>query len=320
MIATVTNPDWIRNGSLFVVSDSQTIDLSAFRYTFHVAQAETESPNNAVIRVYNLKPETVARIKAEFARVVLQAGYKNGPAGIIFSGEIRQFGSGREDAKNTYIDLLAADGDSGYNYGFVKQSYASGTTHEDMVESAIATMGPYGVNQGQLNYEGTGGVLPRGKVLFGLARARLRGLTKQVGASWNISGGKVNVTALDGYVPGTAVVLNSATGLIGRVEQTVDGMKAVCLINPRITPGCLLQIDNKSINTTAAQTPLAGPGSPQIPFDSYKGLQRFASIAADGVYRVYVVEHEGDSRGNEWYSNIIGLSVNPVTKEVISNG
>lgn len=313
-------PSWLRTGSLYVVSNAQTLDLSKMRFTFRVQQDEQEAPNNAVIRVYNMRDTTIARIKKEFNRVVLQAGYQNGPAGVIFSGEIRQFGSGREDAKNTYLDLLCADGDTGYNYGFIHQSFAAGTPHLQMVDASIATMGPYGVNKGQVNYEGTGGILPRGKVLFGLARAQLRGLTKQVGATWNIDGGKVNVTPLDGYLPGQAVVLNSATGLIGRVEQTIEGMKATALINPRLTPGCLLQIDNKSINTMQAQKPLAGPGSPQIPFDSYKGLQRYASIAADGVYRVYVVEHEGDSRGQEWYSHIIGLAVNPVTQEVIGNG
>lgn len=317
---TKDNPSWIRNGSLFVVNSANTIDLSQFRFTFHTSQAEVESPSNAVIRVYNLKDSTVAQIKKEFTRVVLQAGYKSGPAGVIFSGEIRQFAAGREDAKNTYLDILAADGDTAYNYGFIHQSFAAGTSHLEMVDASIDTMGAYKVNKGQVNYEGTGGVLPRGKVLFGLARARLRSLTRQVGATWSISNGKVNIVPLDGYLPGEPVVLNSTTGLIGRVEQTVEGMTAKSLINPRLQPGCVLQIDNKSINTTSAQKALNGPSSPQIPFDSYKGLQRYASIAADGLYRVYVVEHEGDSRGQEWYSNIVGLAINPVTKEVISNG
>lgn len=317
---TKDNPSWIRNGSLLVVNDSQTIDLSEFRFTFHTSQAEVESPNNCVVRIYNLKDSTVASIKKEFKRVVVQAGYKSGPAGVIFSGEIRQFGAGRESSKDTYLDIFAADGDTAYNYGFVKQSFAAGTTRGEIVDATIGSFGAYQVNKGQVNYEGTGGILPRGKVLFGLSRARLRGLMQQVGATWNISNGKVNIVPLLGYLPGEAVVLNSATGLIGRVEQTVDGMQARSLINPRITPGTLLKIDNRSINTTTAQKPLAGPSSPQIPFDSYKGLQRFASIAADGIYRVYVVEHEGDSRGQEWYSNIVGLAVNPVTQEVVGNG
>ena len=319
-MTTTSKPSWLRAGSLFVVNDSQTLDLSQMRFTFKTQQSEVESPNNAVIRIYNLKDATTSRIKQEFTRVVLQAGYQNGPAGVLFSGEIRQFGSGRESAKDTYLDILAADGDTAYNYGFISQSFASGTPHSEMVDASISALGTYGVNKGQVNYEGTGGILPRGKVLFGLARAQLRGLSKQVGATWNISGGKVNITPLDGYLPGEAVVLNSATGLIGRVEQTIEGMRLTCLINPKISPGTLLQIDNKSINTTSAQHPLDGPSSPQIPFDSYKGLQRFASIAADGLYRCYVVEHEGDSRGQEWYSHVIGLAVNPVTKEVLGHG
>lgn len=316
----VENPSWIRVCSLFVVNDSSTIDLSAFRFTFKSTQADQETPNNCVIRVYNLSDTTVARIKGEYKRVIVQAGYKNGPAGVVFSGEIRQFGAGREDAKDTYFDLLAADGDTAYSYGYMSQTFDKSSTHLEKTAAAISAMSPYGVKQGYVAYEGTGGVLPRGAVKFGLARAQLRGLVKNVGATWNINGGKVNIVPLDGYLPGEAVILNSATGLIGRVEQTVDGMRCRCLINPKLGPGTLLKIDNKSINTTQSANPLGGNvNAPQIPFDSYKGLQRYASIAADGLYRVYVAEHEGDSRGQEWYTNIIGLAVNPSTLKVISH-
>lgn len=321
MAATTSQPSFGRIGSLFVVTAKTTIDLSALRFVFKSAQSERETPNNLRVRVYNLAASTKARIKAEGLRVVLQAGYQSGPAGVIFTGEIRQFGDGREDAKSTYLDILASDGDTGYQYAFMAQSFAHGTKLSDMVDASIATMAPYGVNRGQVNYDGTGGILPRGKVLFGLSRAMLRSAMQNTGATWSISNGKVNIIDLRGYLPGEAVVLNSTTGLVGRVEQTVDGMAAKCLINPKIQPGGLLKIDNKSINTTTAAKPLGGdPNAPQIPFDSYKGLQRYASIAGDGLYRVFVAEHSGDSRGQEWYTEIVALAVNPTTKEVVGHG
>jgi hypothetical protein len=36
-------------------------------------------------------------------------------------------------------------------------------------------------------------------------------------------------------------------------------------------------------------------------------IQRIACETENGFYRVFVVEHVGDTRGNEWYTNITGL-------------
>jgi hypothetical protein len=161
----------------------------------------------------------------------------------------------------------------------------------------------------------TGGILPRGKVLFGLARANLRAEVQNVGATWSIQNGQVNVTPLDGYLPGEAIVLTSQTGLIGRAEQTQDGVRARCLINPRIAPGTLVKIDNKSINETFQQADFTIPGA-QLPYNRYAGLQQFADVSADGLYRVYVAEVKGDTRGAPWWMDLILLAVDPVTLKV----
>ena len=34
-----------------------------------------------------------------------------------------------------------------------------------------------------------------------------------------------------------------------------------------------------------------------------------ASINADGLYRLLTVEHRGDTRGNDWYSELVCLDV-----------
>ena len=173
-------------------------------------------------------------------------------------------------------------------------------------------MAEKGVQAGSV-MEFTGGTLPRGKVLFGMARVYMRNEATSQGATWGIDNGRVNIIPLTGYKPGDAVVLTAQTGLIGMPEQTNDGVQVTCLLNPRIEVAGLVRIDNRSVNQLQQQN---GSTLPSPAFNKYVGLENLAQVATDGLYRVYVVEHEGDTRGQPWYSHLTCLTVNPVTKAV----
>ena len=120
---------------------------------------------------------------------------------------------------------------------------------------------------------------------------------------------------LDGYLPTEAVVLNSSSGMIGFPEQTDQGIKVRCLLNPKLKIGTRAQIDNKSINQTIAQASNAIPVG-QLPFDQRAGLTLLADVSNDGEYFIYVVEHAGNTRGQEWYSDLICLAIDRSTGKV----
>lgn len=315
--STPANLQYNRKFSLLLTNGETALDLSEMHCTFRSSQQDEESPSNAVIRVFNLSQETLTKVKTEYSRVVVQAGYVDGPFGVIFDGTIKQFRIGREpDALNNYLDILAADGDLAYNFALVNKSLAAGTTSGDRIAAAVAAMSPLGVNAGQLLIPSSGGILPRGKVLFGMAKAILRSEVQTMGATWSIQDGKVNVIPLEGYLPGEAVVLTSQTGLIGRPEQTIQGIKCKALLNPKIIVGGLIKIDNASINQTQAQITEALPGNAgQLAYDKWAAIQQFATVTDDGTYRVYVAEYVGDTRGIDWYVEMICLTVDPVTNQ-----
>lgn len=321
-MTTKENMQYLRRGNLFVVGagDDKGLDLSDLHFTFKVTASDEQSPNAAMIRVYNLKADTVRAITGkspvEYTRVVLQAGYEDGPYGVIFDGTIKQFRKGRENATDTYLDILAASGDVEYNWGVVNTTLAAGSTAD---ERAAAIASGMGLSIGFASASPTGGVLPRGKVLWGMGRDMMRREAVSRSASWNIQDGKVNIVALTGYLPGEAVVLNMHTGLVGLPEQTQDGVRARCLINPRLRIGGLVQIDNTSINQLLAQTSQKLPVG-QITYNQWAGLQFPADVTNDGFYRLYVVEYTGDSRGQDWYCDLIGLAVDPSTQTVKAYG
>jgi hypothetical protein len=316
---------WIRKATLIVANDGTGLDLSEMRFKFRVSQSDNESPNTAVIRVYNLAPDTVRKITGrtpvEFTRVVLQAGYENAAYGVIFDGTIKQFRRGKENATDTYLDILAAVGDVEYNFGLCNATVAAGSTIAQRTELVAKQAG---LTLGNAGGAATGGTLPRGKVLWGMARAQMRCEAMNAGATWSIQDGKVDIVPLAGYLPGEAVVLSAATGLVGIPEQTEQGVTARCLLNPKLRIGGLVQIDNASINQTS-QADLRASGFEtaaltvgQLPFDKYAGVQLLADVTTDGFYRLYQVEYIGDTRGQEWYSELVGLAVDKSSDKVLA--
>lgn len=313
MAAAVPDTQYIRKASLVLLEGQAGLDLSQMHFTFKTSQADDESPSNCAIRVHNLSEATVKTIKKEYSRVILQAGYESS-FGVIFDGTIKQFRIGREsDGATTFLDILAADGDIAYNYATVNTSLAAGSTVQQRIDQSLNAFNQLNLVRGSVTVpEGAGGTLPRGKVLWGMAKSQLRAQVQNAGATWTIQNGKINVIPLTGYLPGEAVVINAETGLIGRVEQTSEGMRARVLMNPKLTVGGLVRIDEKSVNQTQQRG-----GGQLLAYDKIKNsVQMFASVQADGLYRVYVAEYLGDTRGQDWYVDLICLSIDPQTKEV----
>lgn len=294
-------------------------DLANFHFKFSTVQADVETPNNLRLRVYNLDPRSINAITGAYSRVVLQAGYAES-FGVIFDGTIKQFGIGKENETDSYLDILAADGDQAYNFSVVNVSLEAPLTGKvDQIKKAAEAMGPLGVELGFIDNNGLiGGTVPnpRGKVMFGMTRRHLRNLTDSVSATWSIQNGKISVIPLDGYLPNEPIVLSSANGMVGIPEQQIDGIKIKNLLDPRLVPGQLVKIDNNSINKVIAADPKASPFQ-NFPFDKRVALPvLLATVANDGLYRIYVAEYEGDTRGGPWYVNLTCLAVNATTGKV----
>lgn len=313
---TAPNEQFIRKASLLLTDGTKALDLSEMRFRFTVQNADVQSPNNCAVRVYNLSPQTVRQAKGEYSRVILQAGYERASFGVIFDGTIKQFKVGRENATDTFLDIFSADTDVGYNFGIVSKTFAAGSTPVEHIAEAARAMGLQvgftPILEGVNPYS-----LPRGKVGFGMARDMMRKTADSLVATWSIQAGVLQMISLTGYLPGEAVVINSLSGMVGIPEQTEEGVKVRCLLNPKIRVGGLVRLNNKDI-TQLIQKDQSVP----IRFDQWTGIQYAAKLAdgADGLYRAYVAEHHGDTRGHEWYTDLICLAVKPSSGKVDAYG
>ena len=292
---------FLRKATLIVSGKSGSgLDLSQFRITFRVQQSDFETPNNAEITIYNLAQNTAQQIRNEFTSVALQAGYQTGNFGIIFNGTIKQAKIGRENATDTTLKIIAAESDLAYNFGVVNTNVPAGTSMTAQAQ-IIAKAAGLQADASQINFAvGYNQANIRGKVLYGMARTYLRNLARSGLSRWSIQKGAVKITPLSGYSDTQAVVINSQTGMIGLPEQTQDGISVVCLLNPKIVPGTQVQINESSIQRASVSV---------NPADINQVEAAFPAISGDGFYTVLVAEHEGDTRGNPWYSTLTCLAV-----------
>ena len=290
---------YIRKCDLIVSDDAgDGLNLSGLTINFAIKKTDGQTPNTAAIRIYNLNATTLARIQKEFTRVTLQAGYESN-YGIIFDGNVKQFSTGRENVTDTFLDIQAADGDAAYNFAVVNATLSAGSKQRDQIEAAARTMRGLGVGSGYVDDATDGQALPRGKVMYGMARDYIRQSAQSSGSSWSIQNGKIQVVKLTGVLPGQAVALNSKSGLIGTPEQTNDGIKFRCLINPQLQIGGLVHLNEKDITKAKPETAESADGQQKAP----------AEFQADGIYRLISATIAGNTRGNDWYIDGVCLSV-----------
>lgn len=303
---------YLRKVSITVADASgNALDVSNLRCKFIVKQHTLQNPNTCDLRIYNLSASTLNRIKVggEFTRVRMTAGY-DGQYGLIFDGSIVQTKNGRESKVDTFLDVIAADGDQAYNFATVNGTLAAGHTAEDHLKMVIDSMRPHGVTAGYLPPL-TSPPSPRGRVVYGMCRDELQRIATNNQCTWSIQNGAVTMLGNKAVLPGAAIVLTSKTGMLGLPIQTTEGILIRCLLNPNLLVGGAVKIDNKSVQQARIDTSLTG--GPQNAF--------LPSIKNDGFYRMVVVEHSGDTRGTNFYSELVCIGIDaPTTPALVSKG
>ena len=304
------------NGQKVVLSDSETSTSpsggtstasEALRIQFKTKQLHLSSTRGELeVTVFNL-PSSFAQksLIGQYNRVTLSAGYKKGRFGVIFDGVITRWKHGRNESfTETYLTIWGAAGDLAVNQGIISTTHAAGTTAKAIVQAAADTLVGLGVALDSI----TGmSVTPyiRGAVSYGMSVDQILEHGRI-----QITNNKLTISPANKAATGQTFLINSNTGLVGMAETTQDAVEFTCLLNPDMEPNCLVKIDQASINqinagaTGRGQTPGQGGEAVLVPTADGNTMFWFADISADGVYTAIVVEHEGDTRNNPWYTHV----------------
>jgi hypothetical protein len=292
--------------------NNRAIDLSQLRFRFRITNNDIDTPNICIVRVYNLKDQTVNRIINEYTSVSLDAGYETYHS-IIFTGNIKRFVKGKENNTDSFLEIQAGDTDYGYATGVINRTFAAETTFQQELQAYASAMG-ITVDPSSLQYamKKSGGIIPnrRGKVVMGMARDQVGELSKRLNAHWSIQNGVLFLIPLDGYLPGEIYNINSLTGMIGIPQATLEGINVRVLLDPRIRIGRLIHLNEKDITQTMIES---------YGFPAYKAPPEQSLIATadkNGLYKVLVAEQSGDTRGQEWYTDLVCLALDNLPQPV----
>lgn len=272
------------------VGDNKALDVSQLRCTFRIEKSMTEEPNLSDVTIYNLSAETENSIIVSGNDIVVEAGYEGEQYGMIFTGNVVQPIRSKEDGVTYVLQLISQDGDKFLNGGIISTSFRKGQTQRT-VANELTNKASNPAQTGAISSDLDNVKLARGKVVFGLSRDYLRQISKSQDAVFYVNDGVVNIVKATDLPPGEIFSLGPDSGLIGTPEQTENGIKGKCLLNPRINLNSLIHIDNSLVRMQKAQ---AG--------------QTARQLDSDGVYRVIKLIHTGDTRGDDWYTEFEAIA------------
>lgn len=288
---------WLRKWRVLVTDakDEVALDVSDLRITFEVRYAR-EISNYSTLHIYNLNQETEKRIISEGDRVIIEAGYesegddKPQRYGKIFDGQVVYPTRSKENNTDYVLTLLCIDGNNLLDKNFISRSLNRGLNQRQLLQ-AVCDGGRVKIPIDYASQGLSSQQLPRGRVIFGECKDCIADIARGNAAGYYIMDGKLHVTKMTDTVTGEALVTSPTTGLIGMPTQTQYGASFRMLMNPAVKLGTMIQIKNSEMNEYQAQ-----PGQVATPMDD------------DWIYQAIEVVHTGDTRGNDWYTNVTGIS------------
>ena len=277
------------------------LDVSNLRVIFNVKRNALYYPNQALITIYNLNAATENSIIQEGYRVVLEAGYSSGNYGQIFDGTVLMCNRFKQDATDYILNILAIDGQQFINEGYCSFTFAKGQTVRQVVKN-ICDKASNPIQLGYASPSLDSIKLSKGIADSGSVKTTLADIARTINGTWYVDGGKLYMIAYSdsaAKLPGglkQAVELNPKTGLLGNPQQVDYGVTARCLINPKLAPYGLIHIASEYITE---QMVTIGTQS--------QGISTPYMLDSDGTYRVCSVNFCGDTRGNDWYAEVVAV-------------
>lgn len=293
--------------TVLTLTDS-SFEPEALRITFDVYTPAWEAWWHADISIYNVDQVTATQIIGgggsattpsgikQGMEVILSAGYLNGNQGVIFDGFVFQPLWDRENVTDFKITLRCVVGLTADLYNSINQNYAAGLTQNQLVQKmASDCYRPIAISGDQITSL-PDRPLKRGITVVGNPRKHLSFIAQDNNAQTWISASGLTMANINSDLASTAdaIVYTPETGIVGTPQQTQYGVNLRLLLDPRVKaqkPFMLVAIDNTVIQQQKKQLGVL-PGL----------------LDQNGQYAVLGVRHIGDTRGNEWYTEVQGVT------------
>lgn len=278
------------------------LNVSKLRCVFKTTADVLASITICTIEIYNLNMKTEGNIIRDGLHVSIFGGYQDAQYGEIFTGEIVQVIRNRENGIDYKLEIIALRGSGVLDTNHIRCAVASGSTPRDLIET-ISSKADKSIVLGAISDNLPQQQLPRGKVLFGAAGKYFRDISINNNAYyWVDEENKLTLKKTADEIPSDRVLLlTPQTGLIGTPQYTDDGIQIKMLLEPRAKIFGMIAIDNEIIRRQLLNIDVSGKGNGnQLPQQN--------QFDKDGEYQIKSLSHCGDTYGDDWYTEVIGVS------------
>lgn len=319
---------WLRKYRILITdkNDKEALDVSDLHCVFEVHKRRSQGASYAIVRIYNLSAEAEKMIINDGDRVIIEAGYKGTQQsvisggstddwtlysraglvgeqgqsvgdnaavpqyGVIFDGQVIYPTRAKETNADYVLTLSCVDGNQPLNFNYIQKSINKGMNQRQIFD-VVCNSGDVPIPAAHVTDGLSEQVLPRGKVFFGQPVDYIEDICRGNGALYFMDGGNVNIYKLTDVADDEALVIDPYTGLIGIPQQTVNGLNFRVLLNPSIKLMTKIKLARSEVQE---QTITVG--------------QRQRALDDEWIYQAIEVIHRGDSLGNDWYTEIVGIS------------
>jgi len=274
---------------------------AGLRIKFDITKTIYRTPNVASITIYNMNEQHEQMVMKEFNDVILQGGYQ-GNQRLFFRGNIKYANAYRDD-NDRLVVLECGDGDKDFHGAMVNFQLKSGEGSSDafVIKNLLTTF--RATTDGHVSGKNIHKNHGRTRVFSGNARDLLDRIAKNNDAEWSIQDGKLIMVPVDSTLPNEAIMVSSETGLLGAPEVNDKGIGLKVMFDPRIIPGSKIWLLNNEVKMKHLKAELTSQKR------KLHGPKRPIRTDPDGIYKVYAVHIVGDTRGQDWTSEIKCVSL-----------
>ncbi len=281
------------------------IDVSELKCVFKCKFDMNTALSVGTLVVYNLSAETEAGIIKEGFQFSVYGGYEKGQYGEIFTGDIVQVIRNRENGVDYRLEILAVRAKMEFDWNFVRASVAAQATPRE-VAKAVTEKADQKLKMGEVSDKISQQPLPRGKILFGKPYKYLYQMAKANNAYLQLNAkNEVELKCLTDEIPeDMCLSLTPETGLVGTPKYTDNGIIIKMLLDARVKIGSLVKIDNSLIQGQLINIDptMAGKKDQTTPQQQV--------FDESGEYQVLSITHAGDTWGDEWSTEVVGIGRN----------
>ena len=284
------------DGTLFTVG-SDGFSPESLRCTFDINYPKMSAWYFSEFTIYNPNDETQKKIIQEGAQVFFSAGYANGKYGQIFGGCVFQSLFDRENVTDYKLTLRCMDGYRLFDNNLTNFTMKEYT--EMTLFNAMAAKSKTYIPVNHISPDIKQQAFPRARTVFCAPSELAREIARNNAAEVYVVNGKANLVTYTDSQQGEVLEVNPSAGLIGTPQQIDYGVSFRSLLNPDLILDFPPRIVHLDLSGISVKQQAATPGNENL----------VPLLTKDGYLQIGGVHHFGDTRGNEWYTDIIGYSL-----------